>query len=249
MKSENSCSWPGCLIAVGLLLILAHGCKKDDTPEPSGGIKDVDGNVYTSVTIGTQVWLVENLKVTKYRDGSAIPNVTDGGQWSSLTSGAFCNFENSTSNGNTYGRLYNWYAVKTGNLCPTGWHVPTHDEWITLRNYLIANGYNYDGSMTGDNTAKSLSSTTLWKSSTSTGAVGNTDFPAYRNKSGFTALPGGYRYFGSEFNELSEYGYWWTSSEAPQSDGYYWMWSYNMRSTAFNHTNPRGGFSVRCVKD
>ena len=237
------------LIVLGLIMIFANGCSKDVDNDPPDSVKDVDGNVYSKVTIGTQVWLVENLKVTKYRNGDAIPNVTDGTQWSTLTTGAYCNFDNSTANAGIYGRLYNQYAVKTGNLCPTGWHVPTDPEWTALTDYLEANGYSYDGAIPGINIAKSLSSTTLWQSSTGNGEVGNTDYPAYRNKSGFTALPGGYRYFGGEFNELGQYGYWWTDTEAPQTDGWYWMWSYSSTNVFRNHTNPRDGFSVRCLKD
>ena len=90
-------------------------------------ITDADGNVYTSVTIGTQEWMVENLRTTKYSDGTSIPNVTDGDEWSDIETAAWCNYDNSSTNDATYGKLYNWYAVETGKLCPTGWHVPTDD--------------------------------------------------------------------------------------------------------------------------
>jgi len=237
------------LIVMSLILVVTISCKKDENGNNPDIVKDIDGNSYTKVTIGSQVWLAENLKVTKYRNGDAIPNVTDGAQWSTLTTGACCSFDNSTANAGIYGRLYNQYAVKTGNLCPTGWHVPTDPEWTALTDYLEANGYSYDGATPGIHIAKSLSSTTLWTSSTSNGAVGNTDYPEYRNKTGFTALPGGYRYFGGEFNDLRLYGYWWTATEAPQSDGWYRTWSNNSTYAFRNHTNPRDGFSVRCLKD
>lgn len=241
--------WNYALTVIGFACLLNCGCSKDDNNDPAAGVRDIDGNVYSTVTVGTQVWLVENLKATRYSNGDPIPNVAGATLWSNLTTGAYCNFDNSTANAATYGRLYNWYAVETGNLCPTGWHVPTDAEWTALTDYLETNGFSYDGATPGIHIAKSLSSTTLWQSSTATGAVGNTDYPAYRNKTGFTALPGGYRYFGSEFNDLNLYGYWWTATEAPQSDGWYRTWSYNNTQAFRNHTSPRDGFSVRCVKD
>jgi uncharacterized protein (TIGR02145 family) len=164
------------------------------TPNNFAGIaEDIDGNVYKTVMIGTQVWMADNLKVTKYNNGTEIPNIKDGVQWAAATAGAYCLYNNDIGNKSTYGILYNWHAVNTRKLCPTGWHVPDDAEWITLENYLIASGYNYDGTTTGSKIAKSLAATTSWAPTTATGAVGNTDFPLYRNKSGFSALPGGYR--------------------------------------------------------
>jgi hypothetical protein len=101
-----------------------------------GTMTDIDGNTYKTVTIGTQTWMAENLKVTKYNDGTAIPNVTDETAWSSLTTGAYCNYNNDPSKVATYGRLYNWHAVNTGKLCPTGWHVAA-EEVDFIINYDI----------------------------------------------------------------------------------------------------------------
>ena len=110
-------------------------------------VKDADGNVYTTVKIGNQVWTVENLRTTKYNDGSAIPLVTDSAAWVNLTTPGYCYYNNTTNADSIkkYGALYNWYAVDTKKLAPAGWHVPTDAEWDTLQNYLIANGYNWDG--------------------------------------------------------------------------------------------------------
>jgi len=100
-------------------------------------VVDIDGNFYHAVAIGTQVWMAENLRTTKYRDGSPIPNVTDSSVWILTTEGAYCNYNNDTTHSNTYGRLYNWYAViDTRNIAPEGWHVPTQDEWNTLVQFL-----------------------------------------------------------------------------------------------------------------
>ena len=112
---------------------------------------------YHSVTLGTQTWTMENLKTTTYNDGSALPLVTDGTAWATLTTPAYCWYNNDTvTYKNIYGALYNWYAVNTGALAPPGWHVPTDADWNTLQNYLIANGYNwgYDNNRQQDSKIK-----------------------------------------------------------------------------------------------
>lgn len=117
-------------VIIGFFLIC---CKKN---EESIGITDIEGNVYTSVKIGTQTWMVENLKTTKYNDGTSIPLVTDNAVWKSSLSPAYCWYDNDISNKEPYGALYNWFAVNTGKLCPSGWHVPTIDEWSVLEQFL-----------------------------------------------------------------------------------------------------------------
>ena len=118
------------LILIGIILIFAN-CKKNETAV----VTDFDGNVYDTITIGTQVWMVENLRTIHYNNGTYIPNVTDS-TWQKLSTGAYCWYNNNVIFKDTYGALYNWYAVNTGKLCPTGWHVPTDDEWTTLTTYL-----------------------------------------------------------------------------------------------------------------
>jgi len=130
----------------------------------AGDVKDADGNVYQSVRIGSQVWTVENLKTTKYNDGTAIPNVTDSTEWIELTTGSYCYYANNPDNKAKYGALYNWHAVNTGKLAPEGWRVPTDAEWDTLKNYLITNGYNWDGTTTGNKIGKALAARTDWRS-------------------------------------------------------------------------------------
>lgn len=213
----------------------------------TGAVMDIDGNVYHSVTIGTQTWTVENLKTTRYNDGTFIQNVTDDANWQTLNEPAYCWYNNDAVNKSTYGALYNWYAVHTGKLCPIGWHIPTDKEWTILVNYLIANGYNYDGTTTEDLTAKSLAATTNWDTETGAGRVGNTDFPAKRNSSGFTALPGGYRskfYYG-----MGMQANWWCSNEASSSTAYVpCIVYYYIKSYTFSYTKYYG-LSVRCIKD
>ena len=211
------------------------------------GVTDIDGNVYHVITIGTQTWMVENLKTTKYNDGTAIPNVTTNTAWAALSTGAYCNYNNNETIGNKYGRLYNWNAIKTGKLAPTGWHVPTDVEWTNLENYLIANGYNYDGTTTGNKIAKSLASTTTdWTLSTNAGAVGN-DLTK-NNKSGFTALPDGFRYGpDGNFYFFGTNTYWWTSTAVNIWFGLKFDQSYLDRELDVNTSHT--GFPVRCIKD
>jgi uncharacterized protein (TIGR02145 family) len=216
----------------------------------TGTVTDVDANVYNTVTIGIQIWMTENLKTTRLNNSSAIPLVTDNTAWSNLTSPGYCWYNNNeASYKGTYGALYNWYTVNTGNLCPTGWHVPSDEEWTTLVNYLITNGYNYDGTTTGNKIAKALASPTLWTSNTDPGTVGNTDYPAKRNSTGFTALPGGLRGTGGSYY-LGQSGLWWSTTESsPTSawdrDIYY---NYTNFGRGTSSLNKLSGFSVRCLK-
>jgi uncharacterized protein (TIGR02145 family) len=135
------------------------------------------------------------------------------------------------------------------NVCPTGWHVPQDIEWTTLENYLIVNSYNYDGTTSGDKYGKALASSNGWKSSTNIGAVGNTDFSAKINATGFTALPSGSRARDGIFAYIEIYGYWWSSNESDQINA----WArglYNSNSVVLrNYNDKRDGFSVRCLKD
>jgi uncharacterized protein (TIGR02145 family) len=145
------------------------------------------------LTYGDQVWTVENAEMVTYRDGTEIPQITDPTEWENLTTGAWCYYDNDP----TKGKLYNWYAVagihdndpNTPNkeLAPENWHVPSDAEWTTLENYLIANGYNYDGTTTGNKIAKAMASTTGWDSSSNIGEIGNDQ--SSNNSSGFNAFP------------------------------------------------------------
>jgi uncharacterized protein (TIGR02145 family) len=206
-----------------------------------------DGVTYNTVQIGSQCWLKENLRTTKYNDNSSIPEVTDASTWTSTTSGAYCCYDNNPSNCDTYGALYNWYAVNTGKLCPSGWHVPSDAEWDTLTNYLSANSQYWCGS-NSSYIAKSLASTTLWNTHTGTCTVGN-DLSA-NNSTGFSALPGGYRNSSDgSFYYLSYYGYWWSSTENGASYAWFRSLNYNNANASRSSFNKRFGLSVRCLRD
>jgi uncharacterized protein (TIGR02145 family) len=247
MKIQNNWLYP--FIVLGIVFTLTNSCKKaaDEDNNNSTKVTDAEGNVYNTVTIGTQVWMAENLKTTKYNDGTPIPNVTDNEEWSNLTTGAYCINDNFESNTSTYGRLYNWFAINKGKLAPKGWHVPTYDEWTVLENYLISNGYNFDGTKTRNKIAKSLASTSNWLSSTEEGAIGN-DLTK-NNTSGFIALPGGSRDYKGEFDSVGEDGVWWSSTGYGTSRAYFRYLGYLSYGLGSNFYNKGCGFSVRCLKD
>lgn len=199
-------------------------------PQPSG-IVDGDGNIYTSVVIGTQVWLVENMKTTRYNDG-----VTSIGTDFSGSAPAYAWYNNDISNKPVYGALYNWYAVdasSTGgkNICPVGWHVPSDEEWTTLTDYL-------GGTSLAGGAMKEVG-TMHWNSPNS-GAT---------NSSGFTALPGGYRYGDGTFHVLGNDGSHWSITQEGDSFAWYRSLYYIGTLVLSNYRDKRYGYSVRCVMD
>jgi uncharacterized protein (TIGR02145 family) len=209
-------------------------------------VTDIDGNIYHTVTIGTQVWMVENLKAIHYRNGDPVTNVTDNNQWFNLSTPAYSDYENTPGNSIIYGRIYNYFAVADiRKIAPDGWHVPTDAEWTTLTDYLINNGYGYEGS--GLDIGKSMAATSGWVASAQLGTVGNNQ--ASNNSSGFSALPGGGRFTSGGFFNLGSETYWWTSTEADPTSGY----SRGIFSTG--SACGRGtygkvrGLSVRCISD
>ena len=190
---------------------------------------DFDNNNYASVQIGTQTWMAENLKTTHYKNGTPIPNVIDSVAWAGLNTGARCYYNNdSASYASTYGALYNWYTVNTGNLCPIGWHVPSDAEWTTLTTYL--GGESVAGGK--------LKATTLW-SSPNTGAT---------NSSGFTALPGGLRTYPGTYGNFG-FGYWWSSTESNTADAWYRGMGYGSGTVGRHSYHKNDGYSVRCLRD
>jgi len=199
---------------------------------PVSTVTDVDGNVYTAVTIGAQVWMVENLKVTHYRDSSEIPNITDDTVWSTLTSGAYCWCNNDSTNKDTYGALYNFLAVSdTCGLCPEGWHVPTESEWLALEAYL--GGRNVAG-------GKMKEAGTIHWNRPNIGATG---------ESGFFGLPGGGRGRISGSGDIGEYATWWSSTAYDSTYAWHWGRARGKASVRCNPGHKASGFSVRCVKD
>jgi len=205
---------------------------------PTGTVTDIEGNVYITVTIGTQVWMAENLKTTKFNNGTTIPQVTGATTWSNLTSPGYCwNLYNDYYK-EPYRALYNWYTINTGNLCPTGWHVPTDAEWTILISYL--GGQNEAGGK-----LKEIG-TTHWHSP-NTGAT---------NETGFTALPGGYQstYYGT-FMNIGKSSIWWSTTEYssnsmyPSTSAYYLELYYTLSSSNSIFSDKKFGQSVRCIKD
>jgi uncharacterized protein (TIGR02145 family) len=195
-------------------------------------VKDIDGNTYNTVQIGTQCWTKENLKVTKYRNGNAIPTGLNNTTWSSTTSGAYAIYDNDNANDAVYGKLYNWYAVNDNRgLCPTGWHISTDAEWTILTTFL--------GQWVSGGKLKSTG-TTYWKSPNL----------AATNESGFSALPGGYRYRDGRFIDIRNLAYFWITNGNDYNDELNRFLAYNFSyvSTYSGHTE-QNGFSVRCLKD
>ena len=227
-----------------------------DTDNSADSITDQDGNNYDYLTYGDQVWTVENAEMVTYRDGTPIPQVTDNTEWQNLTTGAWSYYNNDP----TKPRFYNWYAVMgiydsasftnatlRKEFAPEGWHVPSDAEWTTLEEYLIANGYNYDGTTTGNKIAKAMASTTGWISYTETGAIGNDQ--SLNNDSGFNAFPEGYRNYNGSFNNEGINAIFWSSTET--SSNYAWFRSLDNYSSLLYRSDyyKQNGFSVRFVRD
>ncbi|UCE17077.1 MAG: hypothetical protein JSV84_09210 [Gemmatimonadota bacterium] len=238
----GSCSGDGNVDLLDILKIVNIILEVDACPSTT--VTDIDGNVYQTVIIGDQVWMAENLKVTHYRNGDAIPNVTKGSEWSDLSTGAFCNYNNDANNVPTYGRLYNWYAVDNSrHIAPEDWHVPTDEDWKQLEMYLGMSQSQADsiGLRGTDEGGKMKESGTSHWSSPNTGAT---------NESGFTALPAGFRYYTIEvFGAMGGEAGFWSSTE--YSSGYAFRRGLNsIDSKVYRRTSyMQNGFSIRCVKD
>ena len=204
--------------------------------KPGPNITDGEGNTYKTVTIGKQTWMTENLKVSKYNDGTTIPNITDNTQWQNNTTGAWAYYNNDAANNAKYGKLYNWYAVSpttngNKNVCPTGWHVPTDAEWTVLTDYL-------GGTSVAGGKMKEVGITN-WNSP-------NTDAS---NTSLFTGLPGGYRNYYGYYSNVGIYGYWLSLTENNKISFWnrYLDGSNSKAYRADYHKNE--GLSIRCLKD
>jgi uncharacterized protein (TIGR02145 family) len=206
-------------------------------PGPCSGAEVVrfDGYDYPTVAIGTQCWFTENLRSDNYRNGDAIPGNLTNDQWTSTASGAQAVYENNPASLATYGRLYNWYAVKDARgLCPSGFHVPSDGEWMTLE---IALGMT--SSQANDTGWRGTDQGTQMKMSSWGGT----------NSSGFSALPGGYRnYDDGLFYNQGNYGNWWSSSPNGTYAWFRYLYSGNSNVYRYNYFT-RNGFSVRCVRD
>ena len=236
-----------CLIAFVVLYLTA--CKKDGplpnnplngrttavfNPDKSyGKMTDFDGNQYKTIKIGTQTWMAENLRVTHYQNGVAIPNITDNEEWAALTTGAYCNYNNTNSLDTiaTYGRLYNWYAVADmQNLAPEGWRVPRIADWLELIEYL--------GGDTIASKHLKETGTTHWEG------------PAESdNSSGFTAISNGSRYLAEDYSYIGIYNLFWTASGYNEdSAGFLFLFSWD--AIVYKGLNyKQNGYTVRLIKE
>ncbi len=218
----------GILFIAVLVFMIYNVLTKNSTHDAMATVKDIDGNVYKTVTIGTQVWMAEDLKTTKYNDGTPIPYVADDTEWKNLRSDAYCWYNNDESNKTTYGALYNWYTTNTGKLCPVGWHVSTNSDWEKLIDY--GGGWEIAGGKLKE------AGTTHWDAPN----IGAT------NEFGFTALPGGGR--GAENGKFSvlgrDLGYW-----CPPRCGDFRSLCSDRAWIYFTEGSASGGCNVRCVKN
>lgn len=241
-------------------MLLFSSCSKDNT------VKDIDGNQYTIVRFGYQEWMVENLKVTHYNDGTPIAYTATDEQWAfadSVGKGAWCVYdfygdgqEALTANSYvTYGALYNFHAIQSGKLAPEGWRVATEEDWVKLQNFISYNGWNYDGTHTDNKVAKALADNKLWRDNEpddDPGDIGSKDsFADKNNISGFTAIPAGDRHPNGKYFFQGEQTFWWTSSYLPNLTTAIWTrgLSYTESVLMVDPARPGFGFSVRCVRD
>lgn len=245
------------IVIVGSVLLLTElSCNSDTvtgSKDNSNTVTDIDGNVYRTVKIGNQIWTAENLRTTKYNDGTLITNITTNNAWDSCMytlTGAYC-YYNNTSNPDSikkFGALYNWFAISTEKLAPVGWHVPSDEEWDILLNYLIENGYNWDSSTTENKIAQSMAAKEDWNSSDIDGAAGN-DLTK-NDLSGYSALPGGARnhdYGG--FHGLDSISCWWSSMNGGAAGTWYRMLSFEYEDLIRLFAGKNRGFSVRLIRD
>lgn len=221
------------IILLGSVLVMFYNCKKDD--DGTGTLTDTrDGNIYKTIKIGKQVWMSENLRYS-----GDITEIIDSWEWYTIflevtDEPAWCYYDNNPDNDGIYGKLYNWHALNTGSLCPTGWHLPTDSEWLELANYLggeqVAGG--------------KMKSTTGWTSPNINAT----------NKSGFSGLPAGQRAPGGEFSEFGTAGFWWSATidteYGPNAVIHQYLSSSNgnLGTNTYYYGKERG-MSVRCLKD
>ena len=219
---SNKILFSGFMLLCALFLF---SCKKEKNNSPDGGrgVTDIDGNRYDTITIGTKVWMTENLKTTKYNDGTPIPTGLSDDAWRTTKTGAYSIYDNNAANDATYGKLYNWYAVNSGKLAPKGWHVATEKDWAELGG------------------GGELKATTGWNSP-NTGAT---------NSKGFSALPGGTRGWGGPYHGKGTNAYFWTLQEyLPPSDYAWYLVLFHDQAVSYKTSVYKmQGMSVRCVED
>jgi len=210
--------------------MLFLSCKKENIPpEP---VTDIEGNTYKTVRIDNQIWMAENLKTISYKDGTEIPLISSSTTWGNLTTPGYCWYNNEENEyKDPYGALYNGYSVSTNKLCPTGWHVPTRDDWQELRVFL-------NDTITGGGKMKEAG-TTHWL----------TPNKGADNSTGFTALAAGIRYFEGSFSSILYSTCFWSATEISSNEEWYLSLYFGDAIVKINYESKKHGFSVRCVKD
>lgn len=216
-------------------ILILQSCSSGSTDNNSNNsyVTDIDGNIYSTIIICNKKWTQTNLNVSHYRNGDVIPQVTNPIQWANLTTGAWCYYNNDSSNGAVYGKLYNWYAVNDSRgLAPDGWHIPTDSEWISLTSCI--GGVGFGGKLKETGNAHWISPNT-----------------EATNSSGFTALPAGQRsFYDGTFSFLQSGTAWWSSTEAGNSSITWTRGLVNFWGTVSRNDMYKGfGISVRCVKN
>jgi uncharacterized protein (TIGR02145 family) len=203
-------------------------------------VSDVEGYLYKTVLIGNQVWMSENLRTKKYNDNSDVTLVTDGTAWAGLITEAYCFYNNDEAiNKPLYGALYNWFAVDKGNLCPTGWHVPTDAEYKALEIHLGMDQTQADAfGDRGTDQGAQMKNTTGWATSENG-----------TNTSGFSAVPGGFRYYGGSFFNMGTLTYFWTGIESSASDAFQRRLDGSKNTVLRERTLKQAGKYVRCLKN
>jgi len=230
------------LLMLVTLMLINSSCQKDNNNSISsplfnsnvtyGSVTDYDGNLYKTVVIGTQTWIAENLRNTHYQNGESILEVRDTTTWINLSTGAYCDYNNSSSIVATYGRLYNWYAVKDSrNIAPNGWHVATEADWEVLTTYL-------GGESIAGGKLKEIG-LTHWQSP-NTGAT---------NETGFTGLPGGFCFVDGVSFYMGSIARWWSSTKIDNTSAQGRVMAYNSGEFHIGSYSMLFGLSVRCVKD
>ncbi len=224
-----------------VIMVILYACDKNGTGTnnptiPYGSMTDQDGNIYKTVIIGNQTWMAENLRTTRYNDGTTIPIVSDAKNWAGLRTPGMCTYNNTTDVDSiyTFGRLYNWYVVNTGKVAPVGWHVPSDSEFQELINNL---GGMYEAG------GKLKETGIIHWGSPNLGAT---------NSTGFTALPSGYRNGAGDFANIGKEGMWWSSTIGAPYGTYasYFSLSFNSALAGRdNHLVNEFGFTIRCLKD
>jgi uncharacterized protein (TIGR02145 family) len=228
---------------ISFILLFIFSCEKYDLPRTSyydvlsknyrqtGTVIDIEGNVYGTIKIGTQWWMSDNLKTTKFKDGTSMQLITNNTDWFNTSSPAYCWYNNEPNNKNTYGTLYNSFCVTSGNLCPIGWHVPAESDWQILLDFV---GWQY---VDGDGKLKETG-TIHWASPNSNAT----------NSSGFNALPGGKRYDYGDFEGIKLEAAWWTSTESDSEFTRFYNLG-NDGGSSLLYGYKHNGLSIRCLKD